>query len=73
MLLLYSDGVTEARNGDGAVFGDERLAQVLEREHADAEAMMVAVLGAVESFVNGAEPYDDVTVVAVGWRGEGGA
>lgn len=70
MLLLYSDGVTEARNGDGAMFGDERLARVLEGEHPDPEAMMAAVLQAIETFVGGAEPYDDVTVVAVGWRGE---
>src|SRR6185437_2929588 len=34
MLLLYTDGVTEARTADGELFGLDRLADLLEREAA---------------------------------------
>ena len=32
MVLLYTDGVTEARTPDGELFGLERLADLLERK-----------------------------------------
>jgi len=70
VLLLYSDGVTEARNEAGEVFGDERLIDVLAAAPADPEAAVAAVLGAIAAFVDGADPYDDVTVMALRWDGE---
>lgn len=64
-LLLYSDGVTEAVNAEGEEFGEERLAQTLrDARHASAEAIVNAVHDAVEQWMAGQPPADDITVVA---------
>jgi len=64
-LLLYSDGVTEAANAAGEEFGEERLNQVLaSARQAPAEQIVDAVHDAVEAWLDGQPPADDVTVVA---------
>jgi len=64
-LLLYSDGVSEAVNPSDQEFGEERLADLLrERRQEPAEAIVNAVHDAVENFVAGQPPADDITVVA---------
>lgn len=63
-LLLYSDGVTEAANAAGEEFGEERLAQVLSASRqAGAEQIVDAVHDAVEAWLAGDPPADDITVV----------
>ena len=66
VVLLYTDGVTEAVNARQEEFGPARLEQVL-RDHPDAPALDVA--GALEralnAFTGGATPVDDVTEVVV--------
>ena len=65
-LFLYTDGVTEAMTADGVAFGEARLLETLsELSRADAEAMVQHVLTAVESFVEGAAPSDDITCMAL--------
>jgi len=64
-LLLYSDGVTEAANAAGEEFGDERLVQVLAgAAQASADGIVDAVHDAVEQWLAGQPPADDITVVA---------
>jgi len=65
VLVLYSDGVTEAGIEDGDEFGEERLEQVM-REHAGlpASSMVQKVIDAVTKF-SGVNRGDDVTVVAL--------
>ena len=70
LLLLYSDGVTEARDPAGQFFGEERLHRVLAGIDGDAASVVAEVMGAVETFAAGGEPYDDITMVAVRWLGE---
>jgi PAS domain S-box-containing protein len=66
MLILTSDGVVEATNADGEMFGFEQLEQVIAHAPAHtAEAMLTALRTAVETFVNDQEPHDDMTIVAV--------
>ncbi|NOT35319.1 MAG: PP2C family protein-serine/threonine phosphatase [Candidatus Eisenbacteria bacterium] len=62
LLVAYSDGITEATRGEEQ-FGDERLLGVL-REHAAApvEAIVSAVLEAVQAFSAG-EQSDDLTLM----------
>ncbi|MEO6595486.1 MAG: SpoIIE family protein phosphatase [Planctomycetota bacterium] len=55
-LLLYSDGLSEARDPDGAFFGIERLRQVL--AESAVENVLERVLAAVDSFARG-RPADD--------------
>jgi serine phosphatase RsbU (regulator of sigma subunit) len=63
-LLLLSDGVTEAHDPEGALFGKERVLAALGVEAAPAPAI-AALLAAVQGFARGAPPADDVTVLAL--------
>jgi sigma-B regulation protein RsbU (phosphoserine phosphatase) len=69
-LVVYSDGVTEAEDAFGNFFGEERLREVLERcgRH-DAEGLVTAVREAVEGFSKDVPQSDDVTVLALVYRG----
>ncbi|PYT07199.1 MAG: hypothetical protein DMF49_08930 [Acidobacteria bacterium] len=64
-MLLYTDGITEARSAGGIEFGMERLARLLRRHHSrPASDIVQEVFGAVERFSRG--PFeDDRTVVVV--------
>lgn len=69
-LFVYSDGVTEAMNGGRQRFGDERLREALHQAgDAGPEKLVRAVLDAVDGFVAGAVPSDDVTALALRYRG----
>jgi phosphoserine phosphatase RsbU/P len=65
-LLLYTDGVIEAPDAAGQLFGLERLTDVLEQT-ADAPLSVVkeSVLSAVSSHTGGPLTHDDVTVLAI--------
>jgi len=64
VIVLYTDGITEAMNSAGDLFGDAALASALEdRADADAAALRDAVLGDVRAFVGPAEQHDDMTMV----------
>ena len=65
LVVLYSDGVDEARSPAGEPFGEDRLAEVIAGAAADPEAVVNAVLSALEDFTRGREPYDDLTLLAV--------
>lgn len=65
-LLLYTDGVTEAHNPLVArreLFGLERLDEALHCPGGGAEAVVDAVVGAVERFTGGQAPADDRTLL----------
>ena len=70
-LLLYTDGVTEAMNPGRELYGDERLKQVFAAASDDPAATLAAVSESVAAFSAGAEQADDLTAVAVRWRGTG--
>ena len=63
LLVIYSDGVTEAVNTEGDEYGLERLTSCVQR-HADADAdrVLTAIVDAVRAF-GVAEYADDITVV----------
>jgi len=64
ILVLYSDGVTEAADPQDEEFGEERLA-VLAASLRDRPAAEIveAIENAVNDFTQGAAPADDITVV----------
>jgi serine phosphatase RsbU (regulator of sigma subunit) len=66
-LLLVSDGVVEAHNPAGELFGFDRLEEaVLDAQpYGDVRALVELVLGRVQEFMGGAEQHDDITLVAV--------
>jgi phosphoserine phosphatase RsbU/P len=60
-LVLYSDGITEAENGDQAEYGAERLQNHVLQPEASAES----ILADVRAFANGTGLRDDATVIFV--------
>ena len=64
LLMLYTDGITEARNPAGEMFGVEGLDQQLIASGPDAQRAVQAVLKAVESFTNNSALLDDRTLLA---------
>jgi len=66
MLVLFTDGVTEAMNAASEEFGEEALMAGLEGQQAIAATQVVAdVVAAVDKFANGAEQADDITLVVL--------
>ena len=73
VLLMYTDGVTEAMNPAGELFGEERLRQVATAHHSETPANLVAVINeAVKAFVGDQPANDDATLI-VARRKENGA
>jgi serine phosphatase RsbU (regulator of sigma subunit) len=69
-LVLYTDGVTDARGPEGERFGKARLLEALEGARgATAHDLVAAVRDGVEAFCGTSDPADDVTIVAVGRQG----
>jgi sigma-B regulation protein RsbU (phosphoserine phosphatase) len=70
LLLLYSDGITEARSPSGEFFGEARLDQVLRElpRPASPNAAIQAITRAVDAFAGSVEPSDDQTLLAVCWQ-----
>ena len=70
LVVVYSDGVTEAMNRDGELFGENRLEALLGLDSlATAESAVRRIAAAVESFEEGTQQSDDVTVIAVKYHG----
>ncbi|HKW63273.1 MAG TPA: SpoIIE family protein phosphatase [Candidatus Acidoferrum sp.] len=62
-LVLYTDGITEARSADGEEFGESRLLDTLRSYcHLPVGPLLQAVVGAVQQFTAG-EQQDDITLV----------
>jgi sigma-B regulation protein RsbU (phosphoserine phosphatase) len=62
-LVLYTDGITEADNGRGELFGLERLDKVLENCAVGASDLLKSVIAAVEEFTAGVPAHDDRTLL----------
>ena len=66
MLFLYTDGVPEATDADGNMFGTQHLLETLNRtSHCSAMELLEAVRTDVESFVGKAPQFDDLTMLAL--------
>ena len=64
-VLLYTDGILEAANEQGEQFGPERLTQAFLSAKGSSRQVCEAVLSAVNSFAEGSEPTDDISLVCV--------
>jgi serine phosphatase RsbU (regulator of sigma subunit) len=64
LLVVYSDGVTEAANLGDEEFGEERLIEVLKRRRTESsDAIVSAVMESLNRFTSGAPQADDITLV----------
>ncbi len=69
LLLLYTDGLVEARNKDGEQFGVERTREVLASTYGYTPALVLSHLaGALDGFAGDAVSEDDITAVCVRFR-----
>jgi sigma-B regulation protein RsbU (phosphoserine phosphatase) len=66
-VIFYTDGIIEAENKVGEMYGAERLEQLVANMNPmmTAKEAIEAILQNVSSFVGNAEQYDDMTVVVV--------
>jgi sigma-B regulation protein RsbU (phosphoserine phosphatase) len=69
-LFLFSDGIPEAFDAAGNEFGTARLEKMLDAVRGCGAAGLVReVLGATTAFAAGAEQSDDITCLALTFRG----
>lgn len=70
-LVVFTDGVTDARNANDERFGEDRVRQSLQPEPSGSELVRPSLLGsrlltAVERHVNGRPQIDDIAIVCFG-------
>jgi serine phosphatase RsbU (regulator of sigma subunit) len=71
-LVLVTDGVTEAQDAQGALFGSNRLLAEKALKAGGASAICDAIQAEVRRFEDGAEATDDLTVLVVRYLGPSG-
>lgn len=64
-IFLYTDGVTEATNYHGQMYGEERLDRILAFEFSSPKKVCDGVLADIRAFTKGAEQSDDITMLCV--------
>ncbi len=65
VVVLFTDGISEAENGTRKMFGEQRLHEVI-RAAKSAGAILEAVLSAVKGFTGSAPQSDDITLLTFG-------
>ncbi len=69
-IFLYTDGVTEAADTAERLYGEERLLKVLNaNRNASVEALCRAVKKDADAFVGSAPQFDDMTMLALKYKG----
>ena len=70
-LFVYTDGVPEATNAQNELFGTDRMLWSLNREtDADPETILKYVKEGIDLFVDGAEQFDDITMMCFKYYGK---
>jgi serine phosphatase RsbU (regulator of sigma subunit) len=66
ILVVYSDGLTDAHNGQDEMFGEERLLEIIRQEApSGSQILEQTFLKAIEEFTQGMPQTDDITFVVV--------
>jgi sigma-B regulation protein RsbU (phosphoserine phosphatase) len=66
VIVLYTDGITEAMNGAEDLFGEGRLNRLVEEHgHLASEELRERILREIEAFVDGADQHDDMTMILI--------
>lgn len=65
-LLMYTDGITEAKNTAGKEYEERRLLEASSRKNADSPMQLAeVVMQDVDQFVQDAEQFDDITLLII--------
>ena len=68
-LFVYTDGVTEAVNGEMEPFGNDRLIEALGNHKDDAPVeLLPAVKAEIDAFAGNADQFDDITMLAFRYK-----
>jgi sigma-B regulation protein RsbU (phosphoserine phosphatase) len=66
LLVLYTDGVTEAVNREMVEFGEARLEEAINRHrNATAGGVIIGILDAITAFIGEQPQHDDITLVVL--------
>jgi sigma-B regulation protein RsbU (phosphoserine phosphatase) len=66
VLVIYSDGLTEAENPAGDMLGEDRVKDIIRREaNRGAQFLEQTLLEAVQTFTQGRSQTDDITLMIV--------
>ena len=66
LLVLYTDGVTEAMNGLSEEYGEDRFIESLKRRSKESiDKACAGVIDDLHAFVAGAPPHDDITLLMI--------
>ena len=69
-IFVYTDGVPEATDAAGGLFGTERMLSALNTaQNESPEGVLKAVRSAVDAFVQQAEQFDDLTMLCLRYCG----
>ena len=70
-LFLYTDGVTEATNSNGELFGNDRLLDALnDNPNSTPEGLLKHVKEKIDEFVKDAAQFDDITMLTLAYYGK---
>lgn len=66
VIVIYTDGIVEAMDGNNTLFGFGRLCNVIEQNHGlDAEGIKNVILSEVDSHTGSSPQADDITLVVL--------
>ena len=66
VVVLYTDGITEAMNQQEDLFGESRLSRIVEEHgHLGSGELRERILREIEAFVGGADQHDDMTMIVL--------
>ena len=70
MIFIYTDGVTEAANNKNELFGEARMLEALNLPYeGDVSALEKNIKDSIDSFVDGAQQFDDITMLCMKYNG----
>lgn len=65
-LFVYTDGITEAFNPEGEMFGKDRLKNILDQNRSSPlSGLKSAVLRALHQYTRSGSSHDDITLIAL--------
>lgn len=69
MMVVLTDGVTEAKSPDAELFGHTRVLEQFAPPPAGGQDLVDRLVNAVHSFEDGGDPTDDLTIMVLQYRG----
>ena len=70
-IMLYTDGITEARNDKGEFYGEKRFLDLLNaRDYTCLVETHHALKDDIEKFINGEDQSDDTTIITLKYHGD---